>query len=262
MFWWDFDATMVTAREIAVLYREHFLERALAEGKFLFVPVTFSRIFAVVGGRAGMVQPDPESGETERLLRQAQAGDRRALEELFGRYRPYLHQVVAVRLDASLRARLDPSDVVQEAEADAFRRLPDFLSRQPMSFRLWLRKTAQERLLKLREQHINAARRSVAGEVRLPDRSSALLARRLLGGSTPSQRLSQKETARRINEALGQLAEPYREMLLMRHYEELSYEEIGSLLEIEAATARKRYGRALLRLQKLLVDSGLLDSRP
>jgi RNA polymerase sigma-70 factor, ECF subfamily len=205
----------------------------------------------------------PNSAETDRLLQRAQAGDRQAFEELFARYRPYLYQVIALRLDPRLRRRLDPSDVVQEAQVEAFRRLPDFLRRQPMPFRLWLRKTAYERLLKLREQHVEAARRSVEREVRLLDRSSLLLARHLLAaGSTPSQCLSRKEIARRLNQALGKLSENDREILLMRHHEELSYDEISSLLEIDPAAARKRYGRALLRLQNLLRETGLLESQP
>jgi RNA polymerase sigma-70 factor (ECF subfamily) len=210
----------------------------------------------------GMGEAAPDSAETDRLLRRAQAGDRRAFEELFACYRPYLQQVIAVRLDSKLRTRLDPSDIVQEAQADAYRRLPDFLERQPMPFRLWLQKTAYERLLKLRDQHIGAARRSVKREVRLPDRSSLVLAGRLLGaGSTPSQHLSRKEIAQRINQALAKMAEADREILLMRHHEDLSYDEISSLLEIDAAAARKRYGRALLRLQNLLTETGLLESQ-
>jgi RNA polymerase sigma-70 factor (ECF subfamily) len=207
-----------------------------------------------------MDEAAPDSAETDQLLQRARAGDREAFEELFARYRPYLHQVVASRLDARLRQRIDPSDVVQEAEAEAFRRLGDFLQRQPMPFRLWLRKTAWERLLKLREQHVEAARRSVEREVRLPDRSSLLLAQQLMaGGSTPSQRLSRKEIARRLNQALGRLSENDREILLMRHQEDLSYDEISSFLEIEPSAARKRYGRALLRLQNLLRETGLLE---
>ena len=210
-----------------------------------------------------MGEQGPDSDETDRLLQKAQAGDRQAFEELFARYRPYLHQVIAARMDRKLRARLDPSDVVQEAQTDAFRRLPDFLDRQPMPFRLWLQKTAYERLVKLREQHIAAARRSVEREACLPDRSSQFLAQQLLAaGSTPSQHLSRMEVARRLNQALGQLSEADREILLMRHHESLSYDEISAILEIDPAVARKRYGRALLRLQNVLRETGLLESQP
>src|SRR6516164_9561444 len=103
----------------------------------------------------------PDSTETRNLLRQIEAGDRQAFERLFDRYQAYLRQVVEVRLDPRVRARVDPSDVVQETQLEAFRRLPDYLTRRPMPFRLWLRKTAQERLLVTRRQHLEAGRRAV-----------------------------------------------------------------------------------------------------
>jgi RNA polymerase sigma-70 factor, ECF subfamily len=210
-----------------------------------------------------MDEVTPDSAETDRLLRQAQAGDARALGQLLARYRPYLHQVIALRLDPQLRPRVDPSDVVQETELEAFRRLADYLERRPMPFRVWLHKTACERLLNLHQRHVGAARRSLRREVPLPERSSLLLARRLLaGGSTPSQRLSRREVARLVSEALGRLGEADREILLMREFEGLSYEEAGCALGIDPTAARKRYGRALLRLQLLLAASGLLESPP
>src|SRR5262245_44252773 len=210
-----------------------------------------------------MDEVPPDTTDTDSLLRQAQAGDQRAFEQLFARYRSFLHQVIALRLYPKLRPRIDPSDVVQETQLEVFRRLGDFLERQPMPFRVWLRKTACERLLKLREHHVDAARRSVRREVPLPERSSLLLAQQLLAaGSTPSQQFSRREIARRMNDALAQLPEADREVLLMRNFEGLSYEEVGAALEIAPAAARKRYGRALLRLQQLLIDGGLLEDQP
>jgi RNA polymerase sigma-70 factor (ECF subfamily) len=100
-------------------------------------------------------------------------------------------------------------------------------------------------------------------EVRLPDRSSLLVARQLLaGGSSPSRQVSREEVARRVNQALAQLADIDREVLMLRTFEGMAYQEIGCLLEIDAAPARKRYGRALLRLRKALIDSGLLEPEP
>src|SRR5205807_6083655 len=137
-----------------------------------------------------------DSTETQALLELVQAGDRRAFEQLFARYRPYLRQVVELRLDPKVRARVDPSDVVQETQLEAFRRLEDYLERQPMPFRLWLRKTACERLLMVQRQHIGAARRAVGREVPLPDASSFQLAQHLLAsGSTPRQRLDKADVA-------------------------------------------------------------------
>jgi RNA polymerase sigma-70 factor (ECF subfamily) len=209
-----------------------------------------------------MDDPTPDTAETRGLLEQARAGDRRAFEQLFAQHRAYLRQSIALRLDPRVRPRVDPSDVVQETQLEAFTRLADYLERRPMPFRLWLRKTAHERLLKVHRHHA-ADRRSVAREVPLPEQSSLFLARQLLaGGSTPSQHLSRKEIARRVGLALAQLPETDREILLMRNFEGLSYQEVGCVLEIDPAAARKRYGRALLRLRQLLLASGLLEVHP
>lgn len=202
-----------------------------------------------------------DSAKTRSLLQEAGAGNRRAFDQLFARHRPELRKFVEHRLDPKMRGRVDPSDVVQETQLDVFRRLQDFLQRQPMPFHVWLRKTAYERLLMLRRQHVEAARRAVGREVRLPDRSSLLLAQRFLArGSTPSQRLDKRELARRVHQVMAQLPDADREILFMRNLEELPYEEVGHILEIDPATARKRHGRALLRLHKLLVEAGLKES--
>lgn len=201
-----------------------------------------------------------DSAQTQRLLEEIAGGDRQALEQLLDRHRPRLHAFIDARLDRKLRARVDPSDVVQDAQMEVARRMDDFLRRRPMPFHVWARKTAYERLLNLRRDHRKSARRSVDREVAWPDRSSLLLARPFLSGSpTPSQRLAAREFADRVAHAVAQLAEADREILLMRHAEELPYEEIACLLEIEPAAARKRYGRALIRLQKVLSEHGLLE---
>jgi len=203
-----------------------------------------------------------DSEETNGLLRQAEAGDSRAFDQLFARYREYLRNVVGMRLDPRLRQRLDPSDVVQEAQLEAFKRLGDYLHRRPMSFRLWLRKTACERLLMLQRYHRKSLRRCIDREVGLPDRSSMALVQNLLaGGSTPSQRLDRAELARRVSEALAQLSEPDREVLLMRNLEVLSNQEVAQVLQIDPAAPSQRYGRALLRLRKQLIAAGLLEGQ-
>jgi RNA polymerase sigma-70 factor (ECF subfamily) len=95
----------------------------------------------------------------------------------------------------------------------------------------------------------------------LPDRSSLLLAKPLLAGaSSPSQQNAAREFADRVGHAVAELVEADREILLLRHMEGLNYAEISCLLGIEADAARKRYGRALLRLRKVLKDHGLLES--
>ncbi len=212
------------------------------------------------GGKTRMPEVSPDSAETCALLERIRRGDAQALEALLRRCRPELRDFVELHLDPRLRARVDPSDVVQETQLELVRRMDDFLSKRPMPFRLWLRKKAYERLLNLRRDHLTRARRSVQREVAFPDRSSLLLVRPLLaGGPSPSQRLEAREQAERVSRAVAQLGEADREILLLRHAEELPYEEIACLLDIEPATARKRYGRALIRLQKVLTDHGLLE---
>jgi len=200
----------------------------------------------------------PEPAVTEQLLRQVRDGDRAAVEELFQRHRSYLRLFIELRLEPRLRQRVDPSDVVQEAQLEAVRRLAAYLEQPAMPFRLWLRQIALDHVLKVRRFHRGTARRSLDREVPLPERSSLLLVRHLLAaGSTPSQKCMREELLDRLRQAMTQLPEADREIVLLRTVEGLSYQEIGYLLGIEAAAARKRQGRALVRLHKILfADDG------
>lgn len=210
-----------------------------------------------------MDEMQPDSDETRDLLEEVRAGDRQAFERLFARHRGPLRDFVERRLDPRVRARVDPSDVVQETQLEVYQRLDDFLRRRPMPFHLWLRKTAYERLLKVRRRHVTAAQRSVQRETAWPDPSSVLLARRLLRDRpSPSQPVVREETVRRVRQALDRLAEVDREIILLRLVEELPYQEAACLLGIEPAAARQRYGRALLRLRKTLIAAGLLEGQP
>ncbi|MHC4406822.1 MAG: sigma-70 family RNA polymerase sigma factor [Planctomycetota bacterium] len=197
------------------------------------------------------------------LLGRAAGGDEKAFEELFARYRQYLSRFIQRRMDRSLRRRAGASDVLQETEWEAYRRLRDYLDRRPMRIRFWLRKIAQERLLNLREKHVSAARRAVARELPLPDRSSVTLAKRLVDRApSPSEQLIRGEREVAVAGAITSLSEADRDILLMRNTEGLSYDEAADVLGITAAAARKRYGRALLRLQKVLERSGLGECLP
>src|SRR5262245_24069354 len=102
--------------------------------------------------------------DTDALLARATAGDPEAAQQLLARHRGRLGRMVAVRLDCRLAARVDPSDVVQEALMDAARKLPDYLRRRPLPFYPWLREIAWERLIKLHQQHLTAGKRSVLRE--------------------------------------------------------------------------------------------------
>ena len=194
-------------------------------------------------------RPDPD--ETGRLLTQVMAGDRQALDRLLALHRGFLRRAVELRLDSRVRARLDASDIVQEAQLEAAQRIDDYLRRRPMPFHIWLEKTAYETLLRLRRQHVGAACRSVANEAPLPARSSVRLAHLLLGGGpAPSQNLREQEQEGQLRQALAGLPEGDRDVLLLRGFEGLTNEEAGLILGIEPAAVSKRYTRALLRLRR------------
>src|SRR5262249_6711304 len=210
-----------------------------------------------------MDAPVPDSDTTRGLLDRLRAGDQAAAGELLARHRPAMRDLVALHMDPRLAARVDPSDVVQDAQAELARRLPDFLARRPMPFHLWARKAAYERLRQLRQHHLARARRAAGPEPPLPDRASLLLARRLLDrGPSPSQEAQARELAERVARAVAALPDVDREVLLLRHADGLPFAEAAVLLGIDPAAARKRFGRALLRLRAALAAEGLLGDGP
>jgi RNA polymerase sigma-70 factor (ECF subfamily) len=210
-----------------------------------------------------MAEVRPDSAETRVLLERVARHDATALEELLGQHRASLRDFIEFHIDPRLRARIDPSDVVQDTQMELVRRMEDFLAQRPMPFRLWMRKKAYERLLNLRRDHLLRERRSVRREVALPDRSSLALARPLLANQpTPSQEAEARQLAEQVARAVAQLTDADREILLLRHAEDLPFDEIAFLLDLAPATARKRFGRALIRLQKLLREEGLLEGSP
>lgn len=180
-----------------------------------------------------------------------------AIGELLARHRAGLRRAVALRFDPRLRSRLDASDVMQEAEAQAIRRLEDFVKRRPMPFALWLRKTAQQTMIDHRRKHLQAAQRSVRREQPLPDRSSMMLAAPFVMNASPAgHSAARRENQRLVAEAVAKLGVLDREVLLMRNVEGLSHAEIAVILELSHDAVRKRYGRALLKLRQALVRKG------
>ena len=118
---------------------------------------------------------------------------------------------------------------------EAVRRLDDYLGDAPMPFRLWLRQIAQDRLLMLRRHHRGAGRRAVTREAAWPDESSLAFARQLVAsGTSPSARLAASELAQRVQQAVAQLPEADREIVLLRNFEGLSNQEVAQLLDDSA----------------------------
>jgi RNA polymerase sigma-70 factor, ECF subfamily len=205
--------------------------------------------------------PSPgDSRETKRLLDLAAQGDRKAFDQLFEQHREWLRRMISLRLDERLKPRLDPSDIVQETQMVAFRRFQEFIDHRPMSFRLWLRKMAQQRVYDAQRDHIGRHRRSLLREEEQPSRSSRLIARSLLSEQpTPAEKLARRELQRRVADAVAALADRDREIVVMRHVEGLTFEEIAQVLDLQAPNVRQRYGRALFRLRAKLKDSGLSE---
>jgi RNA polymerase sigma-70 factor (ECF subfamily) len=195
--------------------------------------------------------------DTDWLVEQARKGDAEARKRLMERHRTRLRQMVSLRLDPRLAARVDPSDVVQEALAAAYPRLDDYLRDPPLPFYPWLRQFAWDCLLQLHRRHLAARRRSVrreeAWQPGLSSESVLQLSKRLLArGSSPSDHLIRQELRDRLQAALAKLSSNDREILVMRNLEQMPAVEIAAVLGIKEGTVRVRHLRALERLRALL----------
>jgi RNA polymerase sigma-70 factor (ECF subfamily) len=197
--------------------------------------------------------------DTQQLLEQARQGDLEARQRLLSCHRKRLRQMIALRMDRRIAARVDPSDVVQEALIEALRRLPDYMHRCPLPFYPWLRQLALDQLADLHRRHIRTQRRSVKREEHwlpaLSDESALELAGRLFSsGSSPSAALRREELQARARAALGRLPPRDQELLVLRHLEHLSPREIAAVLGITEGAVYTRHVRALERLRNLLGD--------
>jgi RNA polymerase sigma-70 factor (ECF subfamily) len=202
-----------------------------------------------------------DSAETRRLLEAVRAGEPGAAGRLLQRHRQYLLRLVELRMDPRLRPRADPSDVVQEAQMEANRRLDGYLKAPGLPFRLWLRQIAYDRLLMLHRRHVRAAQRSAGRDLMLPDHSSLALAEQFLArGPTPDESAVRRELAERVRQALARLPDAEREVLILRNLEGLSNREVAEVLAVDPATCSRRYGRAVLRLRDVLLRSGFEES--
>src|SRR4051794_29980989 len=203
-----------------------------------------------------------EASETAGLLRRAAQGDQAAWGALLVRSRDRLRRMVALRLDRRLQGRVDPSDIIQEACIDASARLAEYARQPDMPFFLWLRFLTGQRLVRVHRQHLGAEMRDVAREVSLyrgalPAATSAAPAAQLLGRDTrPSEAAVRAERSIRLQEALNSMDSLDREVLALRHFEQLSNAEAARVLGLQEPAAAKRYVRALKRLRLIL------DARP
>ncbi|MDP7204648.1 MAG: sigma-70 family RNA polymerase sigma factor [Pirellulaceae bacterium] len=201
----------------------------------------------------------PESEKTEELLGDAREGKAEAVNKLIDRHRDAILRLVRMRLDRRIQPRVGVSDVVQDVFIEANRRLQKYLQDPVMPFHLWLRQIAKDRIIDAHRRHRVSKKRSVDREqpAHVPadmDHSSMALANQLVDGEvTPMAAATQRELAVRVEQTIGELPEQDRDILLMRHYEFLSNQEVAEALGLSQPAASMRYLRAIRRMRELLV---------
>lgn len=216
-----------------------------------------------------ILMKDDDGGEWHRVQK-AVAGDSAALAALFEDHRARLKRMIALRLDRRLRGRIDPSDVIQEALVEAAAGLGKYAERREMPLFLWLRWLAGMKLNELHRKHLGYQMRDAAREISIdrppfPAATSAALADKLLGRMTSACAAAiRRERKARLMEALDALDPNDREIVALRHFEELSNSEAAQALGLQESAASKRYVRALRRLKEVLgeMPGGGDGSRP
>lgn len=201
-----------------------------------------------------------EPADEADLLDALRAGDQAALAELYARYRDKLRRMVTLRLDHRVAGRVSPSDVLQDAYIDAVKRYSHFFEKPDQSFFGWLRLIVAQRMADLHRDHLQTKKRDARQEISLQapanhGATSACLAGWIVGAQTsPSGVVDRRERIAKLEAALDELEPLDREVLALRHFEELSNTDTAAALDIQPAAASKRYVRALARLKTLLEE--------
>ena len=194
--------------------------------------------------------------DTDALVARVAQGEASAANQLLERHRGRLAAMVRLRMDRRLAARFDPSDVVQDAMAEAYRKLPNYAKRQTIPFYPWLRGIAWERLIQLYRRHVSAQRRSVDREephYAPTDESGAILANRFIESApAASGQVARRELRARVRNAIDALPPASREVIVLRHVEEMPFKEICAVLGLSEDAVYSRYRRAVERLTQSL----------
>jgi RNA polymerase sigma-70 factor (ECF subfamily) len=199
-----------------------------------------------------------ERHKADRRLNRVAAGDLAALGEVLDSYRPRLRRMIRLRLDRRLQGRVDPSDILQEAYLEISRRAVEQAGSQEIPFFLWLRMVTGQKLLEVHRRHLGTQLRDVAREVTLyagvlPQASSASLASFLLASQSSACHAAQRtELQLQLQQVLNGMDPLDREVLSLRHFEELTNREVSQVLGITPTAASNRYVRALERLKEIL----------
>ena len=215
-----------------------------------------------VPGQSELPLPDMNSADppSSELVRQMRSGSEQALAEIFSRYRDRLRRIIHFRLDHRITSRVSESDVLQESYIAAAKRLPHFGAQSGMSAFLWLRLVTSQQLVDLHRQHLQAEMRDARKEVSLAQpttspHTSMAIAAQLAGPATAaSEIVARAERIDRLEQTLNVMDPVDREVIALRHFEELTNVETAAVLEIETSAASKRYIRAMAKLAKLLSE--------
>ncbi len=200
----------------------------------------------------------PDGEVTAELLNNVRGGQAVAVEELMDRHRNSLRRMIQLRLDQRLMQRMDVSDVIQDVLIEANRRLSDYLKNPVIPFHLWIRQIAKDRIIDAHRRHRVSAKRSIDREQPQPgkgpfDQSTIELANQFRDQAlTPAAAATQRELASQIESAVQLLRDNDREIILMRHYEQLDNQEIAQSLGLTEPAASMRYLRALKRLREII----------
>lgn len=201
---------------------------------------------------------DPESKRMAELVNRIVRGDQQALSEMFATYRPSLWRMVNFRLHPQLQGRIDVDDVLQEAWLKAVSQMENFITDASRSCFVWFRMIVSQTLVDLHRRHLGAAKRSAAKEFSIDrgwsaESTSYSIAFHLAGSATsPSNAAIKMEMSKQLDAALQGMSEIDREVLALRHFEELSNSETAQILEMSEQAASARYMRALARLKQVL----------
>jgi RNA polymerase sigma-70 factor (ECF subfamily) len=201
--------------------------------------------------------PNPDS-----LLRRARHGDTGALGELLRLYRNYLKLLARLQIDRRLRRKLDASDVVQDALLLAHRHFGQFRGTTEQEFLAWLRQVLATSLVAVSRRYLGAKRRQIELEQQLRhdlDDASRALDARLIQHSTPSANAARREQGVVLADALSKLSADHRDVLVLRHLEELAFSEIAERMNRSVVAVKKLWSRALIRLRMALEGSDELN---
>jgi RNA polymerase sigma-70 factor (ECF subfamily) len=199
----------------------------------------------------------PNQPDTQVLLERIRNDESAAVDQLLAGHREPVRRMIEMRLDRAVAARVDASDVVQEVLLEASRRIRDYVREPSMPFHLWIRHIAKDHIVDAHRRHRLAKRRTVDREQSMravfADRSSVQLIDELINRElTPASAAIRHEMQRRFQEVVDSMDDDDREVILMRHFEQLSNQEVAAALELTEAAASMRYLRAMRRLRELL----------